>query len=106
MDDTFWDWLNTLNPFTQERVIFDIVKETQEKGRDLTDEELNEIRAKYEPHEPQNDEVEIDDGNDEEANGQEEDADQLPECAGENPCAGGDVQQRDDSDTGNGERAE
>lgn len=48
-DSDFWEWFISLDPYTREFVLFDIAKETQEKGRELTEEELNEIRAKYEP---------------------------------------------------------
>ena len=51
MDTNFWEWFVNLDPYTMELVLFDVVRETQEKGRELTEEELNEIRAKYETEE-------------------------------------------------------
>lgn len=106
MED-FWTWVDGLDLYTRELVLCDIVKETQEKGRDLTEEELNEIRAKYDPTEQEEEtDGEIDAGNREETDGQEEAAGGLPERAGADIGAGGTVQPSDDPDSGGGEYAE
>ena len=48
MEESFWVWFENLDPYTRELVVFEIAKKQQQTGRDLTDEELNEIRKKYE----------------------------------------------------------
>lgn len=48
MDD-FWEWFRSLDSLTRAKVSYEITKEEVEKNRDLTEEELNEIRAKFDP---------------------------------------------------------
>ena len=95
MGETFWEWVNTLDPYTMELVLYDVVRETQEKGRELTDEELNEIREKYDPTQK---EEETEGGNVEKTDEQEETVGELPECNEENTCSGGTVRHSDDPD--------
>ena len=46
--DNIWDWLMSLDSETRFIVMGEIMDETMKKGRPLNEEELNEIRAKYE----------------------------------------------------------
>ena len=50
-DQSFWEWLDGLDLYTRQLVVYDIIKKHQKVGRDLTEEELNEIRKKYEQEE-------------------------------------------------------
>ena len=62
MDDMpFFEWMDTIKLYFRELVLLEIVTERKKKGRALTEEELNEIRKKYDHDESE----ENNDGNDE-----------------------------------------